>query len=161
MPLALLIVRLVLQSVVAAAMLSLLLGRLAGPWGWVVGAVAGLVMGPFGKLSMKHRSRLKTKDTSEGDEEKDEGNLGTAVVAGCLCGFFASLPLAGVMMLVWFSVAESPWGSGAWSATGVHAVEFSTSDPAMLWTFGAILGGGTLLGAVLIPALFVLAGRHR
>ena len=159
MPAALLIARLSLQSVAAAAMLSLLLGQLAGPWGWVVGAVAGLVLGPFGKLRIGGWSTRRVRQ--EEGEEKREGSLGSSALVGCLVGLFASLPFAGLTMLVWFSVAQSPWGSGAWSATGVRGVTFSSSDPAMLWTFGATIGGCGLLGSLALSAAWLLERKRR
>ena len=143
-------VRLALQSVVAAAMLSLLFGGFAGPWGWIVGAVAGLVMGPFAKVKgpMWERRRTAHDEREEEEESEASGNLGLAIGLGFLVGFFASLPVSGVVMLVWFSVAQSPWGSGVWSETGSRGVVFSSDDPAMLWTVFAVSGGCSLLGAL-------------
>ena len=155
-------IALVSCTVLAAASLSLLLGRLAGPWGWVVGAVGGLVGGPFASFSLRgwgYSKKAAPEESEEGAAEEEPGHQNGPValgLVGALVGAVAGLPLAGLVMLVWLSVAASPWGSGVWSDGGARAATFSTDDPAVLMTFVAVDGSCALIGAV---ALLLLGRR--
>jgi len=121
--------------------------------------VGGLVGGPFARFSITGWGYSKTDAPAEESDEAERGEEGGPLargLIGALVGAIAGLPLAGLVMLVWLSVAASPWGSGVWSDGDARGATFSTDDPAVLVTFAAVVGSCALIGA----AVLSLAGLY-
>ena len=112
--------------------------------------MGGLVGGPFARFSITGWGYSKTAAPAEESDEAERGEEGGPLargLIGALVGAIAGLPLAGLVMLVWLSVAASPWGSGVWSDGDARGATFSTDDPAVLVTFAAVVGSCALIGA--------------
>ena len=160
---------------------GLLLGGGAGGaggryWGWIVGAVVGLVITRRAKLPFFHltkkthpplptgqstapvpestASEQETKASSRPTESPVEVWPGPkAILVDALLfggiGFFGGAMLSVWTFLVWSSVALSPWAPKDWgAAVYVSPLSWSTSHPAALWAFLAPMATCTIIGLI-------------
>ena len=162
----------VFKMVFAAAALSLLIaplgGWLAGAegsyWGWIAGATAGLIAGPFARMNVggfklgrsRHGTRETSRDQSTGDDHKARriSSAPVAALIGCLAGGFVFLPISTVAMLIWFSVAQSPWGQSVEAEASGTGATFTSSDLSLFITAAVPVLVGAIAGMVFCLVLF-------
>jgi hypothetical protein len=162
------------KMVFAAAALSLLLSSLGswiagaegGYWGWIAGAATGLVIGPFGRMNVGGFKigtyRQDTNETPDADRKTHQiSSAPVAALIGFLVGGFAFLPISGLAMLIWFSVAQSPWGPSAEVGISGAGANFKSSDLSLLVTATAPVLVGAIAGTAFCLFLFFVQQKGK
>jgi len=160
---------------------------MARHWGWILGAVVAAIGAPFGWVSFgsdgksrrsifalpMQRIRTSSKGARSGITAGRERPMGAfkAAAAGGFLGLLAGGALGGTLLMVWFSIAMSPFAPTAWNRSVslkkerpayIHRdrerANLSTKNPIPLTLFfGSVAVLGTA-GAI-AGAIFGLAGK--
>jgi hypothetical protein len=128
--------------------------------GWVVGFLSCLVAVPKGWVRAEIGKSYPTPSSSETPakpeqpRERVKYSLRTALkigLVGALVGALLGIILGGTMLLIWFSVALSPWGPASWadSLRWYLLSGLGTSHPAAGITFISAIGVSTVIGFLL------------